>query len=580
MITIGINDGHDAGVALLKDGIILYASNEERFSRRKMHLGFPHLSLENMLSETDISVSQVDEVAFGGYGPVFIPSDYDFDQSRNVSLLRRFYAIVAKAGLIKMDKGLIPVLHRQFAKLQRFMSARQKSIRECRKIGLFGRFFHMDHHACHAASAYFTSPFKKATVFTLDGGGDGLSGSLWKGVNGRLVRLAEVPKIHSVGNFWDYITHICGFSPTRHGGKITGLAAYEPCVESYQILKKYFSYKPEVPCWNNKACLFWDDAVRILKRDLALFSREQIAWGAQKVLEENCVGIVREGVKKTGIPYVAAAGGVFANVRLNQILLEIPEIDDMFIHPHMGDGGLALGAAYLAQSYHDRIQPVSMRHAFLGPDVDVNTIDELATRMNVVAIPLENPELFVAKLLTEHKVVGLFRGRMEYGPRALCNRSILAEPTDVTMQDWLNDRLGRTEFMPFAPVIMEENAAEYFDEYPKASNAARFMTLCYNATKLCKQNAPGVVHVDGTARPQVADAVQNSFIHNVLCHYKTLTGLPLCVNTSFNRHEEPIVNTPEEAITELLAGRIDALIIDKYHISSDKVQDCRAQSLA
>lgn len=580
MITIGINDGHDAGVALLKDGRIIYASNEERFSRRKMHSGFPYRSLENALSETGVSINQIDEVAFGGYGPIFVPLDCDFDQLNRRSLLRKAYAIAAKTGLIKMDGVVIPTLHRKFAKLQRFMPTRQGSMIRCRKIGLTGQFLHMDHHACHAASAYFTSPFSKATIFTLDGGGDGLSGSLWRGENGHLVRLSEVPKIHSAGNFWDYITYICGFSPTRHGGKITGLAAYEPCVESYQILKKYFSYKPEVPCWNNKACLFWDDAVRILKKELTLFSKEQIAWGAQKVLEENCVGIVREGVKRTGIPYVAAAGGVFANVRLNQILLEIPKVEDIFIHPHMGDGGLALGAAYLSQSYQIEIQPALMRHAYLGPDVDAETIYKIAKRMNVVAISLEDPELFVAKLLAKRKVVGLFRGRMEYGPRALCNRSILAEPTDVTMQDWLNDRLGRTEFMPFAPVIMEENAAEYFDEYPKASNAARFMTLCYNATKLCKQNAPGVVHVDGTSRPQVADAVQNSFIHNVLCHYKTLTGLPLCVNTSFNRHEEPIVNTPEEAITELLAGRIDALVIDKYYISSDMVQDCRAQSLA
>jgi carbamoyltransferase len=563
MITLGINDGHDAGVAILKDGEILYAANEERFSRTKLHHGFPHLALANACAEMGLSPNQIDQVAFGGYGPVYVPTDKNFAELEEISLLRRFYGIAARSGLIKMDGWLFCGFHRNLSKLQRWMPTRQASLSECRRVGLTGPYLHLDHHACHAACAYYTASFESATVFTLDGGGDGLSGSIWVGKQGELEKLVEIPKIHSAGNFWDYITYLCGFSPTRHGGKITGLAAYEPCPDAYDILKKYFSYTPEIPRWDNKKYLFWGEAIRVLQQELSPFTRQQIAWGAQKVLEENILGIVRESIRRTSIPYVTLAGGVFANVRLNQMILNLEEVEDVFIHPHMGDGGLAVGAAYLAQAPS---KPRAMVHALLGINISDELVKNAAERMNVVAIPLEQPEQFIAESLAQHKVVGLVRGRAEYGPRALCHRSILAEPTDITMMDWLNDRLERTEFMPFAPVIMAEYASEYFKEYPAGAHTARFMTICYDATDLCRQKAPGIVHVDGTARPQVIHADQDRFMHNVLDCYRKLTCLPLCVNTSFNKHEEPIVNIAEDAIKELLAKRVDVLVINRFQI--------------
>lgn len=260
------------------------------------------------------------------------------------------------------------------------------------------------------------------------------------------------------------------------------------------------------------------------------------------------------------------AGGVFANVRLNQVLNELPQVESIFVHPHMGDGGIALGAAFCGIANKMEIRSSLMSHAYWGFDIQSDKIPVIAKSMGVCAEDLEHPALFVAQALSKHEVVGVVRGKAEYGPRSLCNRSIIAEPTDTTMMDWLNERLDRTEFMPFAPVIMEEFAAEYFNGYPKSKDAAKFMTLCYGATDLCKIKAPGVVHIDGTARPQVVNTRNNQFMHEVLQNYYEISGLPLCVNTSFNRHEEPIVNTIEDAIAELVAGRVDILIINDYWI--------------
>jgi carbamoyltransferase len=169
-------------------------------------------------------------------------------------------------------------------------------------------------------------------------------------------------------------------------------------------------------------------------------------------------------------------------------------------------------------------------------------------------------EAIIAQYLADHKIVGLVIGRAEYGPRALCHRSILVEAINPTITKILNEKLERSDFMPFAPVILEEFAPQYFKEYPKGAYAAQFMTVCYNTTELCKQKAPAIVHVDGTVRPQIVNKENNPFIYEVLTHYYKLTGLPICINTSFNRHEEPIVNTIEDAEKELRAGRIEVLI--------------------
>jgi carbamoyltransferase len=567
MLSIGIGDSHDASVAAVRDGEILWSNNEERFSRIKLHAGFPTLALESCLADCGLSLQEVDRVCFGGYGPAYTEGDLDFD-TPELSGPRKLMAIASKQHLLPLDGWFMRTVHQSVSKrLLRYAPARRGSVRQVRALGYAGPITMYDHHRCHAATAYYTSGFPEATVMTMDGGGDGLSGSIWHGKGGRMRRIAVMPKINSPGNFWDYITHICGFSPMRHGGKITGLAAYTPCPEARDILREFFGADTEKLTWVNRKRLFWHDAVAALRKALDGFSIEQIAWAAQKILEENTTQIVTAAVRKTGCGNLAAAGGVFANVRLNQILHELPEIEEIFIHPHMGDGGVGLGAALIAQAESGSgLMPTEFPSAFLGADIQESEVTHEAESAGLTARLLDSPEKYIAQHLAKKHVVGLVQGRAEYGPRALCHRSILAEPTDTTMMDWLNERLDRTDFMPFAPVVIEEKAAEYFQGYPHGRVASRFMTLCFNATDLAREKTPGVVHVDGTARPQVVSTQSDPLMHAILCEYEKHTGFPVCINTSFNRHEEPIVNTARDAIVELAAGRVDALVINRYAV--------------
>lgn len=567
MLTIGIGDSHDASVAAVRDSEILWSSNEERFSRKKLHAGFPALALEHCLADIGASLSDVDRICFGGFGPAYTEGDLDFDKAET-STLRRMMLVASRMPLLRLDGWLMRNTHRLVSRcFLRYAKARRESVHKLRKMGYAGAIDMYDHHLCHAASAFYTSGYSDATVITMDGGGDGLSGSVWHGEGLGLRKIAAMPKIHSPGNFWDYITHICGFSPMRHGGKITGLAAYKPCEPAREVLEGFFGCDTKRLTWINRKQLFWQDAVSALREALKGFTIEEIAWASQKVLEANTAKIVAAAIERTGSPRIAAAGGVFANVRMNQILHELPEVEDIYIHPHMGDGGVGLGAALMAQaSQNQKFQPTEFRTAYLGANIREEDISPAAEEAGLVARRLDDPAQFIADRLAEKKVVGLVQGRAEYGPRALCHRSILAEPTDTTMMDWLNERLDRTEFMPFAPVVPEENAAEYFRDYPKGRLASRFMTLCFDATDLAKEKTPGVVHVDGTARPQVVSKQENPLMHGVLCAYGKHTGYPVCINTSFNRHEEPIVNTVGDAVVEYAAGRVDALVINGYSI--------------
>jgi carbamoyltransferase len=354
MIILGINDGHDAGICLLRDDKILYASNEERFTRVKFQSGFPALCLQDALKYA----GHIDIIALAGFGSVFFPSDYNVDS--HMSFLRNIYSKFAKFSA----HPLFVQAHKFASYLQQFRISRQYSIKEICKF-YKGRILTFGHHACHASSAYYTSGFCEATVFTLDGGGDGLSGTIWEARYRKMKKIAESPKIHSAGNFWDYITYICGFIPNRHGGKITGLAAYQHSPEVFFKLFKYFDCDYKKMRWNNRNHLFWENAIAVLKKELQGFTREQIAWGAQRLLEMVVMRIVLEGIKKTGIGNIACAGGVFANVKLNQVLMNLPEVKDIFIHPHMGDGGLALGAAYLV----NKPLPIKLRDVYLGKEI-------------------------------------------------------------------------------------------------------------------------------------------------------------------------------------------------------------------
>jgi carbamoyltransferase len=302
------------------------------------------------------------------------------------------------------------------------------------------------------------------------------------------------------------------------------------------------------------------------------YSREGIAATAQRRLEEVMTKLVRNAVKATGQHKVAVAGGVFANVKLNQRINELEEVDDIYVFPEMSDGGLALGSALMALSRTKRIEPFRLRDVYFGPEFTNRQIEEELRKsgLNYEGFSQDALEERVAKLLTQGKVIARFDGRMEYGPRALGNRSILYHAEDPTVNDWLNKMLKRTEFMPFAPVTLKEHAQKCYKGIKEDQYTAKFMTITFDCTDWMKKVSPAVVHVDGTARPQIITEEENPSYYRILKCYYEKTGIPTIVNTSFNMHEEPIVCSPKDAIRAFKMGHLDYMAIGNFMVSNDQ----------
>jgi carbamoyltransferase len=276
---------------------------------------------------------------------------------------------------------------------------------------------------------------------------------------------------------------------------------------------------------------------------------------------------------------VVLAGGVFANVRVNQKIRELPGVTDVYIQPAMGDQGLSLGAALLAfaETHKDAetllsedIRPCRMDNVYLGPEYSSWEILSACESANADVQQVPNIEKRIAEWIHQGFVVGYYRGRMEFGPRALGHRSILARPTDRSINDALNKRLRRTEFMPFAPSILAEHAGEYFEDYQPGQAASEYMTITYNVRKEYRQQIQAVVHVDETARPQVVHHEKEPFYYRVISEYYNLSGIPAIINTSFNVHEEPIVCTPYDALRSFLENCVDILVMGNFVVANDK----------
>jgi len=310
-----------------------------------------------------------------------------------------------------------------------------------------------------------------------------------------------------------------------------------------------------------------------LERKFRDVKREDVAAAAQGLLEESVVEYVRHSHQAHPRRQIVMAGGVFANVKLNQRICEIPGVEAVFIHPNMGDGGGSYGAAILAlKEAHPalNIRPKALNNVYFGPEYSEAQIKEAIDRFEVSCIYVKDIEARVAEEIARKKIVGRFSGRMEYGPRALGNRSILADPTDTTINDWLNKRLKRTEFMPFAPSTLDRAAPAMYRNFSGGAYTSSFMTITFDVVQEWIDRAPAVVHVDGTARPQVVFRENNPSYYRILEEYEKRTGLPLFVNTSFNMHEEPIVCSPEDAIRSYLAGSVDVMAIGNFILEQKK----------
>ncbi len=560
MIILGINDGchHNTAASILVDGVLVASVEQERITRIKNDGNFPHEAISEVLSLAGITENQVDRVAKA-----------NLSRWQQRPYMNQYYRYFAKSG--KTDAVLNHLFwHKQFERYRRVLHLRQKPS----KILARKPSQTVEHHLAHAASAYYASPFadERVGVLTFDGVGDFSWGSFWIGEQGRLIPKGYFQHLNSIGLLYTAVTIYLGFKGGQHEGKVLGLAAFghpEP------FLSRLLAHT-DAENWDN---LFDSDLVRVsLKFGGELgqsvihemcndLSKEDIAAGIQAYTEQLICTHIEKLADQLNVKKLALAGGIFANVKLNQRILELPNIENIYIHPNMGDGGLATGAAFeLFSRLNNGHQPKFLEHVYLGTEINRENALTAIHQYQVEYDEPENLPLTVARLLAEGKVIARADGKMEYGPRALGNRSVMASCNDPEINTWLNKKFDRTEFMPFAPVILEEYAQDYFLAWKPEHIAARFMTITYEVSDLAKKNIPAAVHIDNTARPQVIRREDNPGYYDIIKEYYQITSVPSVINTSFNMHEEPIVRTAEDAIRAFQAAKLDALILGPFLI--------------
>lgn len=599
MRILGIHYGHDANACVIEDGRVLYAIGEERINRKKFYRGFPFLSIKAALEYTGLSTKDIDVVV------LITTNTPDEELGGN---LRSFYSDSNGKTPFIADVLSTPVsiIDNIFQLNIRKRLARNIVEQNVIKAGLdITKLVYVDHHLAHAAGAFFLSGFNESLVFTVDGKGDYVSHRTYIASKNTLKKLYESKDYHSAGHFYSCITSYLGFRRLHHEGKITGLAAYGDFDKVKQIssplgldeeqnviknklltkdsystfgiymdmLKKdpkslfrMLATTSSVRPWYGQYCYgkYFEDNFKGIER-------EHVATFAQRHLEDTILKLVQKQVKKNKIPNICMSGGVFGNVRLNQKIADLDGVKNVYIQPAMGDGGLSAGGA-LWEYYKDKDnwKPSFLENVYLGPEFSKEQIMAALKKYNVKYKLMDNTEKYIADALSNGKIVGRFKGRMEWGPRALGNRTIIAPVTDVSINDTLNKRLKRSDFMPFAPIILEEQAHAYFEGYKPQHLAPRFMTITYNVVEDKRSQIPAVVHVDGTARPQVVRKEDNPSLYKVLSEYYKLTAIPVLINTSFNMHEEPIVCTPDDAVRAYLQGAVDILAIEDF-IVNDRI---------
>ncbi len=602
MVIIGINPGIDSTAVLLKDGKILAAIAEERLSRRKLHYGFPRRAVAECLRIGKVDPSEVDRVVFSYHSNVFahpaltksfLEADWSpFEKEDVISIqltLETFLDYIKSGG-----RKLWPPRTSNPAYYFDNEILFQKALGE---LGITrAKLEHFDHHETHAASGYLCSGFKECLVITADGAGDLNWASASVGRDGNLQRLTVLERQTSMGLFYAAVTKFLKFRPHRHEGKITGLAAFGDPKKYLKVMKQALDLDRNgqfVRRMNTSLSRVITLMVKRLLRnqflrhpEVNLFldhfeknlhgaKKEDVAAAAQELLEETVSRWVYYWMKKTGQRNVALAGGIFANVRLNQRIAELPGVEQVYVQPNMGDGGTALGAALLTrqrflEEQRRILKPKYLENVYLGPEYSDKEIEQAIRRSKLIgrAKRVKNIERIAAEAVASGKIVGWFQGRMEFGPRALGNRSLLALPTDRNINQTLNDRLKRTEFMPFAPSMLAEDAKDYVKYRDQSKYPSKFMTITFDCTAKARKLTPAVVHVDGTARPQIVDKRTNPRYHKLISEYKKLTGLSSLVNTSFNIHEEPIVCSPDDAIRSYKLNSCDVLAMGSWWIES------------
>ena len=576
-LILGINDSLDCGATITKGNRILCSINEERINRKKLCHGFPTDSILSSLKVSKIKSEDIKVVAVAGISRVtknLTPYNNLLHENNKKESKELVWKIVSLMSFLSKN-FLFKIFFRSNLFLfflrdifyKSFLSQRKKDIlNNLKKININPeKIFFYDHHECHIFSAYSLSPYKKTLVVSNDGFGDGLCSksnfiSLKKNIN-----LSKNTFYNSLGLIYGYCSDLCGYKKVHHNGKTTGIAMLGDGIEAEKELSKILFFNNKNGNYINNASLFRGTYFEI-KKKLKKFSKYQIANGIQSLTNKLIFKQVEFLVKKIKTNNICLTGGVHANVAANGFLRNKLKNKNIYVFPHMGDGGLALGACALGFfELNNKNVKYQNENIYLGDKFSDKKILEKLNESKLKFKKIRNLSKRVAKHLANNKIVAIYNGRMEFGPRALGNRSILANASDKSINEKLNKKLSRTETMPFAPVILEKFANKMIKNYRTNDMVScQNMTMCVDASNYMKKVAPGAVAKDGTIRPQLIKRKANKLLYETLSEYYKITKVPSIINTSFNLHEEPIVRTPSEAIRSFKISKLDALVIGSY----------------
>ena len=580
---------HDSAACILKDGEIVAAAQEERFTRKKHDPGFPHYAVQYCLKEADIDANQVDNVVF--YEKPFLKFE---------RLLETYLAFAPK-GFNSFSKAMPLWIKEKLFQKSVLIKELKKSLDE--NINWRERLLFSEHHLSHAASAFYPSPFDRAAVLTIDGVGEWTTTSIAIGRGSKLNVLKEIHFPHSIGLLYSAFTYYTGFKVNSGEYKVMGLAPYgearysdlikEKLITtagdgSFQLDMSYFDYATGLTMTNKKFNDLFGGPPRESESELT--QREMdLAASIQKVTEDILIDIVKDIAIETGEKNLCLAGGVALNCVANGILKRKKIFENIWIQPAAGDAGGALGAALSIWYLHYKNERTlssdrdSMKGAYLGPKFASDEVESRLKACGAVFKKLSEEDLIeeVATALSAEKAIGWMQGRMEFGPRALGARSIIADPRSPQMQKQLNLKVKyRESFRPFAPSVLNEDVNDWFEhdtESPYMLLVAdvkkekhHIMTTDQNnlfgidKLNVPRSEIPAITHVDYSARIQTVHSDTNPKYHALISKFKEKTGCPIVVNTSFNVRGEPIICTPDDAFKCFMGTELDILVIENY----------------
>lgn len=548
---------HDSAACLVKDGQIVAAAEEERFSRIKHDNNFPHQAVKYCLEKAGIKSRDLSYVAF--YEKPFLKFERIMYSSLSTFPYTLSFFLKSVPAWIKEKLWMAPLVKKE--------------------LNYKGDVLFIDHHLSHAASSFLVSPFEKSAILTLDAVGEWTTSAYGFGQNSSIVLEEEINFPHSLGMFYSAFTYHLGFEVMEGEYKVMGLASYgkpryineiKKVIKifpdgSFQLDLNYFAFHIGERMTNkNFDKLFGKPR---LKDGPVTSYHEDLACSLQAVTEEIILKICHNLYKKTKTENLCMAGGVALNCVANGRIIKETPFKNIFIQPAAGDAGGALGVAfYIYNTLLGNKRSYIMNHAYLGPDYSEEEIENFLKRKKIKYKKFDEKELIkkTARLLKENKVIGWFCGRMEFGPRALGHRSILANASNPDMKEIINIKIKHREpFRPFAPSVLEEKSSEYFN----LNCPSPFMLLVANVRPLKKKLLPAITHVDGTARVQSVNKVDNGKYYELIKEYAKLSDVPVILNTSFNVRGEPIVCSPKDAYNCFIKTDIDFLVLENYLIS-------------